>query len=151
MLVRARSCTCGDDAPAVLWDEPRRLRLDAPSHRSTYVTLSPRQCSHPCRLVPRTLTVWSAPALTAVSALAPQLATQAGVLNVPQWYESGKIYAEAHPEVPQRERFSIPAVFTSVELASVQFCCISVRPRNCPGHAVRVACETRFCTLGGSA
>jgi len=22
---------------------------------------------------------------------------------VPQWYESGKIYAEAHPEVPQRE------------------------------------------------
>ncbi len=36
---------------------------------------------------------------------APQLATQAGVLNVPQWYESGKIYAEAHPEVPQREHF----------------------------------------------
>jgi hypothetical protein len=32
-----------------------------------------------------------------------QIATQAGVLNVPQWYESGKIYAEAHPEVPQRE------------------------------------------------
>ena len=33
-----------------------------------------------------------------------QIATQAGVLNVPQWYESGKIYAEAHPEVPQREQ-----------------------------------------------
>lgn len=31
-----------------------------------------------------------------------QLATQAGNLNVPQWYESGKIIAEAHPEIPQR-------------------------------------------------
>ena len=37
------------------------------------------------------------------SCCSSQIATQAGVLNVPQWYESGKIYAEAHPEVPQRE------------------------------------------------
>lgn len=39
--------------------------------------------------------------LTGVSYV-PQLATQAGNLNVPQWYESGKIIAEAHPEIPQR-------------------------------------------------
>ena len=38
--------------------------------------------------------------------LLAQIATQAGVLNVPQWYESGKIYAEAHPEVPQREHLA---------------------------------------------
>ena len=37
-----------------------------------------------------------------------QIATQAGVLNVPQWYESGKIYAEAHPEIPQREHRTPP-------------------------------------------
>ena len=41
-----------------------------------------------------------------------QIATQAGVLNVPQWYESGKIYAEAHPEVPQRE----PSTYLTLRL-----------------------------------
>lgn len=38
-----------------------------------------------------------------------QLATQAGNLNVPQWYESGKIIAEAHPEIPQRASHAHPS------------------------------------------
>lgn len=35
-----------------------------------------------------------------------QLATIAGSLDVPNWYESGKVFANQHPEIPQRARLA---------------------------------------------
>jgi len=41
-------------------------------------------------------------AMTAVvGILVPELATIAGSLNVPNWYEAGQVWANQHPEVPQ--------------------------------------------------
>lgn len=30
----------------------------------------------------------------------PQLLTKAGILNVPEWYEAGKVYAESKDAIP---------------------------------------------------
>lgn len=35
--------------------------------------------------------------------LCTQLATQAGALNVPNWVDAGKVFANDHPEIPQGE------------------------------------------------
>lgn len=32
-----------------------------------------------------------------------QLLTKAGLLNVPQWYESGRVWQEQNPNFPYRE------------------------------------------------
>ena len=41
--------------------------------------------------------------------LCMQLATIAGSLDVPNWYESGKVFANQHPEIPQRARLASAA------------------------------------------
>lgn len=34
--------------------------------------------------------------------LCGQLLTKFGILNVPQWYESGRVFQEQHPDIPYR-------------------------------------------------